>query len=179
MKNEKYPCPNCPGWRETWYQLSLALSCILHITINIIFTTGGSKGSPPPVFGCFFFAKTKFPSKELVLNEYKVCLKMLEMAILETFFYGSTPISGGTCPQTPLENLCLWRSWCPPPLWKSWIPSVHWGKSGFVAYKGFSQPIWHHYIDKFFRENFEKQKKIAALEAQVYHLSEVLGVSWA
>ena len=40
-------------------------------------------GGPP--FG-LFLQKTKFTSKKLVLNEYGSCLKMLEMAILETQF---------------------------------------------------------------------------------------------
>ena len=42
---------------------------------------------PPPLFGFFpFFTKMKFTSKKfyVVLNEYEICLKMLEMAILET-----------------------------------------------------------------------------------------------
>ena len=56
---------------------------------------------PPPCFWLFFFAKTKFPSKELVLNEYKVCLKMLEMAILETFFMGARPFLGERAPRHP------------------------------------------------------------------------------
>ena len=30
------------------------------------------------------FAKAKFTSKTLILNEYEICLRMQEMAILET-----------------------------------------------------------------------------------------------
>ena len=42
-----------------------------------------------------FFTKTKFTSKKVVLNEYEICLKLLQMAILETQifknFWGSMP----------------------------------------------------------------------------------------
>ena len=56
-------------------------------------------------FFSFFFTKTKFTSKKLyiVLNEYEICLKMLEMAILETHIF-KVKMSGGACPQTPLES---------------------------------------------------------------------------
>ena len=37
---------------------------------------------PPPPLD--FFLKAKFISKKLVLNKHEMCLKMLEMAILET-----------------------------------------------------------------------------------------------
>ena len=52
----------------------------------------------------FFFTKTKFTSKKLVLNEYEICLKALEMVILEiqifkTFWRSMTP--------DPLEISCL------------------------------------------------------------------------
>ena len=39
-----------------------------------------------------------------MLNKYEICLKMLEMAILETQIF---KISVEACPQTPLENLRL------------------------------------------------------------------------
>ena len=75
----------------------------------------GGLGGLCPLFGVFFFTKAKVYN---VLNEYKICLKMLEIAILET------PIIKnfwGACPQISLES-----SWCPPPLWKSWIcPCTH------------------------------------------------------
>ena len=45
---------------------------------------GGLCLRPPPPFLKFFFTKVKFTSKEIVLNNYEICLKMLEMAILET-----------------------------------------------------------------------------------------------
>ena len=38
----------------------------------------------PSPFLDYFFTKTKFTSKKWVLNEYEICLKMLEEAILET-----------------------------------------------------------------------------------------------
>ena len=43
---------------------------------------GGGPGGPVPTFW-IFFTKAKFMSKKLVLNLYEICLKMLEMAILE------------------------------------------------------------------------------------------------
>ena len=41
------------------------------------------------IFSFFFFTKTKFMSKKsyVVLNEYKIYIKMLEMAILETHIF--------------------------------------------------------------------------------------------
>ena len=78
---------------------------------------GGGFGtcfSSPPTFLDFFFflfAETKFTSKKLyvVLNENEICLKMLEMAVLETRI---SEISGrgvgggggggkGACPRPP------------------------------------------------------------------------------
>ena len=46
---------------------------------------GGTWGvcASPPLFGFFFLQKRSLLAK-LVLNEHKICLKMLEMAILET-----------------------------------------------------------------------------------------------
>ena len=39
---------------------------------------------PPHLFWIFFFfTEVKFTSKKLVLNEYKICLKLLEMAIFK------------------------------------------------------------------------------------------------
>ena len=71
---------------------------ILEILLTIMCSSGGSKGrggggaggpmsSPPPLFGVLFlffvfvFYKNEVTSKELVLNEYEICLKMLEMTI--------------------------------------------------------------------------------------------------
>ena len=72
---------------------------------------------PPPLFGFFSsFYKNKFTSKKLylVLNEYEICLKMLEMAILETHifktFWGSMP------PDPPRKLAPLTLIVPPPPL---------------------------------------------------------------
>ena len=93
------------------------------VAITFYFGSGGFKRGepggampPPPFFDFFlsffffifyFFTKAKFTSKKSVLDEYEICLKMLEMAILETQNFKTF--------WTPLENLCLWRSWCPSP----------------------------------------------------------------
>ena len=70
---------------------------------------GGGWGAVTPLLE-FFLTKAKFTSKKLVLNGYESCLKLLEVAILETRifknFWGSMP------PDTLLENSC---SSCPPP----------------------------------------------------------------
>ena len=57
----------------------------MYITVTIIFYFGSGRiqkgeawGAPP------FFTKAKFSSKKLVLDEYEIYLKMLEIAILET-----------------------------------------------------------------------------------------------
>ena len=49
------------------------------------FIQSGSRGGPWGTVPTFwiFFTKAKFMSKKLVLNLYEICLKMLEMAILE------------------------------------------------------------------------------------------------
>ena len=81
----------------------------------------GGLCSLPPLFGfsSSSFYKNKFTSKKLyvVLNEYKTCLKMLEMAILETHifktFWGSMPpdpprklaLSALVLPTSPLKVL--------------------------------------------------------------------------
>ena len=76
------------------------------ITLSILAVVDSKGGSPPSPFG-FFFTKAKFTSKKLVLDEYKICLKMLEMAILETQFFKNF---WRGMPQTPLENSRLWHS---------------------------------------------------------------------
>ena len=42
-------------------------------------------------------------SKKLVLDEYEICLKMLEMAILDKQIFKN---SWGACPQTPPGKTC-------------------------------------------------------------------------
>ena len=69
---------------------------------------------PPPLFEFFFFflfTKTKFTIKELyvVLNEYESCLKILEMAILETHIFKNFWRS---MPPDPPESSRLRRSLC-------------------------------------------------------------------
>ena len=51
-----------------------------------------------PFLDFFFFTKAKFTSKKLVLNEYEICLKILEMAILEIQIFKTF---WKACPQTP------------------------------------------------------------------------------
>ena len=72
---------------------------------------GGGHGGPVPPFGIIFLQKRSLLTK-LVLNEHKICLKMLEMATLETQIFKN---SGRECSQTPLESLRLRRSLVPPP----------------------------------------------------------------
>ena len=64
-------------------------------------------GLPPPLFGVSF-TKAKFTSKKVVLNKYKICLKMLEMAILETQIFKN-----------------FWESMPPDPPWKAHTFAVH------------------------------------------------------
>ena len=75
---------------------------------------------PPPLFGFFFLQKRSLLAK-LVLNEHKICLKMLEMAILETQIFENF--------WTPLESSRLWCSLVPPsfanPGSASGVYSVH------------------------------------------------------
>ena len=59
---------------------------------------GGGWGPVSPFLDFFFFTKAKFTSKKLVLNEYEICLKILEMAILEIQIFKTF---GKACPQTP------------------------------------------------------------------------------
>ena len=82
---------------------------------------GGGLGTcfppPPPLFFGFFslfFTETKFTSKKLyvVLNEYEICLKMLEMAILETHI---SEISRGGMPPDPPRKLAPLALIVPPP----------------------------------------------------------------
>ena len=63
----------------------------MNITVTIAFYLGsggfkrGEPGRATPLSPLdFFLTKAKFTSKKLVLDEYEVCLKMLEMANLET-----------------------------------------------------------------------------------------------
>ena len=53
---------------------------------------GGLGGLCPPFRIIFLFYKSEVYWQKLVLNEYEICLKMLEMVILETqifkFFWG-------------------------------------------------------------------------------------------
>ena len=62
----------------------------------------GGAGEPvPPPFGIFFLTKAKFTTEQkLVLNEYEICLKMLEIAILETQIF-KTFGGGGIPPDLP------------------------------------------------------------------------------
>ena len=65
---------------------------------------GGGAGVPPSLtpLGVFFFFKSEvYEQKKLVLNEYEICLKILEMAILETQIFKN------------IESSHLQRSWCP------------------------------------------------------------------
>ena len=87
-------------------------------------SSGGSRrgweASVAP-FWFFFFYKSEVYQQKVVLNEYEICLKMLEMATSETQIFKNV---WGACPQNPLENSRLRRSLVPPPpppLWKSWI----------------------------------------------------------
>ena len=66
---------------------------------------------PTPFLAVFYFTKAKFTSKKLVLNEYEIYLKMLEMAILETkIFKISDPLESShlwhllVLPTAPFEN---------------------------------------------------------------------------
>ena len=70
--------------------------------------SGGSKEGG--LLGLFFFTKATFTSKKLVLNEYEICLKKLEMAILETQFFKN--FRGCMPPDPPAR---LRRSLVPPP----------------------------------------------------------------
>ena len=49
-------------------------------------------GPVPPFLDFFFLQKRSLPAK-LVLNEYESCLKMLEMAILETQIFKKFHVS--------------------------------------------------------------------------------------
>ena len=50
----------------------------------------------------FFFLQKRSLLAKLILNEYEICLKMLEMAILETQIFKHF---WGACPQTPLLKI--------------------------------------------------------------------------
>ena len=52
----------------------------------------GACPPPPPIWSFFLFTKAKFTSKKYsILNKYEICLKMLEMAILETEIFKNFP----------------------------------------------------------------------------------------
>ena len=78
----------------------------------------GGLCSLPPLFGFFSssFYKNKFTSKKLyvVLNEYEICLKMLEMAILETHIFKT--FWGEYAPRLPRKLVPLALIVPPPPL---------------------------------------------------------------
>ena len=63
---------------------------------------GGGGLYPPSILDSFSFTKSKFTSKNIVINEYEVCLKMLQMTILETQILN---ICGGGCTAEPPRKL--------------------------------------------------------------------------
>ena len=69
---------------------------------------GGFQGAcvppPPPSFRKFFFTKVKFCWQKLVLNEYKICLKVLEMALLDIQIFKSLSPLVEAPPPFPLQN---------------------------------------------------------------------------
>ena len=75
---------------------------------------GASSPPPSPSSDYFSFYKSKVYLQKLVLNEYEICLKMLEMAILETqifkIFWG-----GGMPPDPPRKLAPLALVGAPPP----------------------------------------------------------------
>ena len=91
----------------------------MNITVTITFYFGsdgfkrevpGGAMLPPPPFG-FYFTKAKFTSKKILLDEYEICLKMLEMAILETQIFKS--FSGSMSPRKLVPLVLVLP---PPPL---------------------------------------------------------------
>ena len=64
---------------------------------------------PPPFFWSFLiiFIKVRFKSKKLVLNEYEICFKMMEMANLETQIFKNFWGSMLTDPPRKLMPLVL------------------------------------------------------------------------
>ena len=105
-------CQKCPVCFSVFSYTPPPSSICVTVVDNIIFS-GGSKGgggwgglySP---FGVIF-TKAKFTSKILVLNEYEIYLKMLDLAILGIRIFQNFWRS-----MTPLESLRLWRSLVPP-----------------------------------------------------------------
>ena len=82
---------------------------------------GGMGGlCPPPPFLIFFLQKRILLAK-LVLNEHKICLKMLEMAILETQIFKNFWGSMLPDPLRKLAPSALVSAPPPPPFCKSWI----------------------------------------------------------
>ena len=80
--------------------------------IDMIFSGGSKEGGfrglvspPPPSFRKFFFTKVKFCWQKLVLNEYKICLKVLEMALLDIQIFKSLRRSLRLHPLSPFKIL--------------------------------------------------------------------------
>ena len=129
---------------------------------------GGGAGAPvappppPPVLiFFFFFYKSEVYQQKFLLNEYEMCLKMLEMAILKTQIFKNF---WGGMPPDPLKSSCLRRSLVsPPPLLKildpplglryiccfrvekktltKWVYSLHWD---FVLGKNSTRTLFCH-----------------------------------
>ena len=92
---------------------------IIVVILTVVDPRGGACASPLLPLAHFFFSQKQSLQAKIVLNKYKICLKMLEMAILEIQIFKNFWES---MPPDPLESLHLRHSWyTPPPFWKSWI----------------------------------------------------------
>ena len=73
---------------------------------------GGGWGASVRFSDYFSFLQKRSLLTKISINEYEICLKILEMVILETQIF---KIFGGACPHTPPGSLRLRRSLVPPP----------------------------------------------------------------
>ena len=74
----------------------------------------GTCAPPPPLLDFFFLQKRSLLAK-LVLNKHKICLKMLEMAILETQIFKNFCGSMPPDPPRKLAPSALVAALPPPP----------------------------------------------------------------
>ena len=100
-------------WMQSFQ--TCTISNVKQLLIFNVKVSGGSRGGcpppPPPPFWSFVFQ-----AKELVLNEYKIFLKTLEMVILETQnFFKKFLGKYAPRPPPPLKCSCLWHLLVPSP----------------------------------------------------------------
>ena len=74
---------------------------------------GGAGGASVRFSDNFFFLQKRSLLAKISINEYEICLKILEMVILETQIF---KFFGGACPIPPQEACAFDAPWYPPPI---------------------------------------------------------------